>query len=330
MTASVGRAMAGSWVVGSMTRSGRSTTQTQATTSTTRATAARPAQPASSRSSHPAGLSPWPNDSPLTAALSATTYSSVPINVSSHTERRKRTARMYSGPSGQAATIRTRDPNSTASPNVDSVRPSQVAPSETVEASTTTSSVVVVLSSVSGAAVPVSPGTVVAVVDTGDVRISKLNRPEAPGSPDGWLTDHATLHVPAGIGSRMSTVSVRLSALRVGGWLRAVNGLLLQATVIWLALPTSPSNVRTSCVGGVSSSAPSAGWLSTSEDSWAPAGPPPRIATPTSAARIATTSRIVRPGTPVRADTPRTVLAGLARQKPPRRAVPAGRSHRSR
>ena len=68
-----GMPSAGSWVVGSMTRSGRSTTQPDATTSTSRATAARPAQPASSRSSHADGLSPLPNDSPLTAALRATT-----------------------------------------------------------------------------------------------------------------------------------------------------------------------------------------------------------------------------------------------------------------
>ena len=57
-TASVGMASAGSCVVGSMTRSGRSTTQPVATTSTSRAIAARPAQPASSRSSHVPGLRP--------------------------------------------------------------------------------------------------------------------------------------------------------------------------------------------------------------------------------------------------------------------------------
>ena len=47
---------------------------------------------------------------------------------------------MYSGPSGQAATISTSDPNSTARPSVDSTRPSQVAPSDTSEASSTTTS----------------------------------------------------------------------------------------------------------------------------------------------------------------------------------------------
>ena len=68
-TASVGMAIAGSCVVGSITRSGRITTHAQATTSTSRASAARPGHPASSRSSQPAGLSPLPNDSPRTAAL---------------------------------------------------------------------------------------------------------------------------------------------------------------------------------------------------------------------------------------------------------------------
>ena len=60
-------------VVGSITRSGRIATQPLASTNTMRITAARPGQPASNRSIHPDGLSPLPNDSPLTAALSATT-----------------------------------------------------------------------------------------------------------------------------------------------------------------------------------------------------------------------------------------------------------------
>ena len=60
-------------VVGSMTRSGRIATHPDARTNTIRITAARPAQPASKRSNHDDGLSPLPNDSPLTAALRATT-----------------------------------------------------------------------------------------------------------------------------------------------------------------------------------------------------------------------------------------------------------------
>ena len=218
-TASVGMAIAGSCVVGSMTRSGRSTTQAQATTSTRRASAARPGQPASSRSSQPAGLSPLPNDSPRTAALRATTYSSVPTRVSSHTERRKRTARMYSGPSGQAATISTSDPNSTARPSVDSTRPSQVAPSDTSEASST-------MTSSSSTASAVSAGTVVGVVaparwsPSGSTAVElstvKLKRSVAPGSPVGWLTCQATLHSPTGIGSVTSTVSVSRSSLSSG------------------------------------------------------------------------------------------------------------------
>ena len=43
------------------------------------------------------------------------------------------------------------------------------------------------------------------------------------------------MHDPSGIGSRTSTVSVRLSSLRTG-WLIAVNGLLLHETETWLAV----------------------------------------------------------------------------------------------
>ena len=136
-TASVGMASAGSCVVGSITRSGRSTTQPVATTSTSRAIAARPGQPASSRSSHVPGLSPLPSDSSFTAAVRAMTYSSVPANARIHTERRNRTARMYSGPSGQATTISTNEPNRMARPSVDRTRPSHVAPSDTSAASCT-------------------------------------------------------------------------------------------------------------------------------------------------------------------------------------------------
>ena len=57
-TARAGIPIAGSCVVGSITRSGRRTTQPEATTSTSRAIAARPAHPASSRSSQPDGLRP--------------------------------------------------------------------------------------------------------------------------------------------------------------------------------------------------------------------------------------------------------------------------------
>ena len=61
------------FVVGSMTRSGFSTTQPHAAASTSRITAARPPQPASKRSNHAPGLIPLPNESPFTAALSAMT-----------------------------------------------------------------------------------------------------------------------------------------------------------------------------------------------------------------------------------------------------------------
>ena len=56
------------------------------------------------------------------------------------TERRKRRARTYSGPSGHAATMSTSEPNSTASPSVDSTRPSQIGAVETSDASATSSS----------------------------------------------------------------------------------------------------------------------------------------------------------------------------------------------
>ena len=73
-TASVGNTMAGSCVVGSITRSGRATTHPVSAVSTNRASAARPGQPALVRSSHAAGDRPLPNDSPLAAAAYALTY----------------------------------------------------------------------------------------------------------------------------------------------------------------------------------------------------------------------------------------------------------------
>ena len=57
----------------------------------------------------------------------------------------------------------------------------------------------------------------VAGVGVGDVRTVKLKRPLAPASPFGWRTDHATLHVPAGIGSMIATVQRQA----VGAELRA-------------------------------------------------------------------------------------------------------------
>ena len=205
---------------------------------------------------------------------------------------------MYSGPSGHAATMRTSDPNSTARPSVDRTRPSQVAPSETSEASLTSSSSVSPSPAVSGASVP---GTVDAV-EIGEATIWKENVPDDPTSPVGSVTAQATLHDPAGIGSRMSTVRVRLSSLRIG-WPIAVNGLLLHETETWLAEPTSPSKRSTICSGGVVRSAPSAGSLSSSWASWAPARPASSSSAPRTAASAATTSRSVQRGTPVRADT---------------------------
>ena len=72
-TVSAGMPSASMLVVGSITRSGRSTTQTQATTSTRRSRAKRPGHPASRRSNQLAGLRPLLNPSPLTAADRAAT-----------------------------------------------------------------------------------------------------------------------------------------------------------------------------------------------------------------------------------------------------------------
>ena len=57
-------------VVGSITRSGLSTTQPAAITKTRRMIAARPVQSPSNRSNHPDGLSPLAKPSPCTPALS--------------------------------------------------------------------------------------------------------------------------------------------------------------------------------------------------------------------------------------------------------------------
>ena len=99
---------------------------------------------------------------------------------------------MYSGPSGQATTISTSEPKSTASPNIDRTRPSQVAPSDTSDASST------VLASdepdddvAAGAVVvgAVEPPGVVDGVDppagVGDDRTMKPNCPLGPSSPFG-------------------------------------------------------------------------------------------------------------------------------------------------
>ena len=247
MTANVGMAMAGSWVVGSMTRSGRNTTQTQATTSTTRATAARPAQPASRRSSHPTGLRPLPNDSPFTAAVSATTYSNVP------TQRQQphRTQEPHGEDVLRALRPRRHDqhqrPEQHRQPERRQ-RPAQPgAPSETSEASTTTSSVDVAVSSClrRGAGLRRGPSR----GRRRDRRREDLEA-EPPGRPGvtGRLAD-GPRHVARAGRHRLEDVDRQrqvVVAARRGAGCGSVNGLLLQATVIWLALPTSPLNVRTS------------------------------------------------------------------------------------
>ena len=126
--ASNGMPNAGSCVVGSMTRSGRMTTQPVAITRTSRAIAARPGQPASARSNHADGLSEAPSERSVASAVNATRNSTVPTSASAHIERRKRTVITYSGPSGHATPISTSAPKMTRMPSVDSTRPSHSAP----------------------------------------------------------------------------------------------------------------------------------------------------------------------------------------------------------
>ena len=56
----------------------------------------------------------------------------VPTRPTTQAVRRNRSASTYSGPSGHAATMSTSDPNSTAIPRIDSTRPSQIDPLDTV------------------------------------------------------------------------------------------------------------------------------------------------------------------------------------------------------
>ena len=126
--ASKGMPNAGSCVVGSMTRSGRSTTQPVAITRTSRAIAARPGQPASARSNHADGLSDAPSERSVASAVNAMRNSTVPTSASAHIERRNRTVITYSGPSGQATPISTSAPKMIRMPSVDSTRPSHSAP----------------------------------------------------------------------------------------------------------------------------------------------------------------------------------------------------------
>ncbi len=185
------------------------------------------------------------------------------MNAISHTARRKRTATMYSGPSGQAATMSTSEPNSTATPKIDSTRPSHVGPSDASDASDTSSSPAVPPSLPAGV-VDVGPGSAPppGFVGGGGCCTVKLKLPSMPGSPVVSLTCQLTWHVPGGIGASTSTVSV--SALSpVAAGLRSVNGLLSpplpQAIESWLASPISSVNVSTICDGDEERTAPSAG-----------------------------------------------------------------------
>src|SRR5688500_15152186 len=146
------------------------------------------------------------------------TKSSVPANVRIQTERRNRTARMYSGPSGQATTITTKEPNRMARPSVDRTRPSHVAPSDTSDASRTSDELSAsppptsVGAAVAGGALPVvgvdAPGAVSSGDGVDELSTSKLNEPRAPSSPLGCSVVQLTLQVPAGIGTRIGTVRV--------------------------------------------------------------------------------------------------------------------------
>ena len=115
-TASPGRANAGSCVAGSITRSGRITTHPVSATKITLASAAIPGV-VSVRPFHDVGDSEPPMPLPEIRAATQAVLKMANARVSSHADRRKRTVRMYSTPSGHAVAISTSDPNSTATPS---------------------------------------------------------------------------------------------------------------------------------------------------------------------------------------------------------------------
>ncbi len=112
-----------------MTRSGRMTTHPVSNTKITRASAAMPGV-VSVRPLHAVGEIELPIPLPVMRAATHAVLKTATASVRSHAERRKRTVRMYSTPSGHAVAINTNDPNSTATPSEISKRDSPSGPLE--------------------------------------------------------------------------------------------------------------------------------------------------------------------------------------------------------
>ena len=91
----------------------------------------------------------------------------------------------------------------------------------------------------------VSPGTVVCPgVVTGEDSSSKPNDPSPPVSPVGSVVDHETVQSPAGGGLRRAAVTVEAVVADLGGFSMAVKGLPLQPIESW-ASPICSSKCST-------------------------------------------------------------------------------------
>ena len=318
-TASVGMARAGSCVVGSMTRSGRSTTQPVAITSTRRAIAARPGQPASSRSSHVPGLRPVAERLVVDRRAEGDDVEQRageredPHRAQEpHGEDVLRTLRpghddQDERPEQDGQAERRQDPSQPRGPvgHVGGVLHGRRA-GRPVAATD--------LGRRDGrcrrGALPVAgvvpSGDVSSGAGVGDESTSKLNEPRAPSSPFGCSVVQLTLQEPAGIGTRIGTVSVWPSALlTVGPTFGGPNG-FSRHVMVTVESPTGASSWMTTCVGGVASSAPSSGDVLSRFADCAPTGPPPTRSAPRNAASAATRNRDRLPGTPVRVGTTAT------------------------
>jgi hypothetical protein len=177
------------------------------------------------RSIHAVGLSDAPIDEFVCSAVMRIATATEPTIESSHAARRNRTVRMYSTPSGQATTMSTSDPKSTARARVATSRARPSAP-PTREPSSASSACTPVEVTGSGAAVtagtvePVaSVAATVVVSGAGAVGTTTASAvmlnvmPTCPlGCASGELTVSSTLHVPFGIGFGTATVAVMPSA----------------------------------------------------------------------------------------------------------------------
>ena len=289
-----------------MTRSGRNAAHAEASRNTRRNSTARPDHPASMRSSHVLGLNGLPPPSGVTAAAAKPVNNTVPITAMTQTARRNLIVTRYSTPSGQAAVIKTSEPNSTAIPSVESSRVNHTAalPLPAVEKSTTTRSSVVSTSVVSPPiGVPVGVG-----VDAGVVAVAassgaasgstppsgaafsttKVITPRPSGSLSVLLTCQRAVHVPLGRGSGISTDRVVPSSSTSGGG--SVTGSASQSTETVLSSPSSSAKPMTISSGDTLRTAPLDGEELTTEFS-ADAAPGAR---PTIAASATRRARMYR------------------------------------